>query len=221
MLLLVGSFRPTTSSRPKLLTDISDGFRLVWRDPLLRTLVIIVAVMNIGWSAWLSMMVLYMVKPGPGGLSEFGFGLMLTSIGIGGLVGALLTVPLVNRIGRRWAIGADILGTFLMLTIPALSSNAWWIGGAAIIGGFGGSMWSIVVSSIRQQIIPDAMLGRTGGVFRLFGYGALPLGSALAGLIGEAFSIPAVFAFCGGATALLFIPFFRNITPTALRYNQV
>jgi MFS family permease len=216
LLLLIGTFHPTKTSRPHLLTDIVAGMKYVWREPLLRTLVIIVGVMNLGWSAWLSVMVLYMVEPGPGGLSELGFGLMLTSIGIGGFLGALITVPLVNRFGRRWAIGADISGTLLMLAIPAVTANVWLIGGAAIFGGIGGSMWSIVVSSIRQQMVPDDMLGRTSGVFTLFGYGALPLGAALAGLIGEVVSIPAVFAICSGLTALLFMPFLRYITPTAI-----
>lgn len=220
LMLLVGAFRATSTSQRRLLTDIRAGIHFVWKDSLLRTLVIIVGVMNLGWSAWLSVMVLYMVEPGPGGLSELGFGLMLTSIGIGGLVGALITVRLVNRVGRRWAIGADIVGTFLMLAAPAFTANALIIGSAAIIGGIGGSMWSIVVSSLRQQIVPDEMLGRTGSVFQLFGYGALPLGAAFAGFIGEAISIPAIFGCCAGMTAFLILPFYRNITPDALQKHS-
>ena len=171
-------------------------------------------------SAWGSIMVLYVISPGPGGLSEIGYGVMLTSIGIGGLVGTLLAVPLVKRFGRRWAIGADILGTFVMLAVPALTPNAWAIGAAAVIGGIGGAMWSIVVSSIRQQIVPDDMMGRSSGVFRLFGYGALPLGSALAGFVAEGLGIPAVFALCAALTLLLFVPFFRSITSAALANSR-
>lgn len=216
VLLISGSFRPVTKTQPRLWADMASGLRFVWGNPLLKALVIIVAVMNLGWSAWASIMVLYVVEPGPGGLSELGYGVMLTSIGIGGLAGALLTVPLVNRLGRRWAIGADILGTFLMLGIPALTANPLAIGVGAVIGGVGGAMWSIVVSSIRQQVVPDDMLGRTGGVFRLFGYGALPIGAALAGGVAEVAGIPAVFALCAVLTLLLFIPFYWVITPSRL-----
>jgi MFS family permease len=77
-------------------------------------------------------------------------------------------------------------------------------------------MWSIVVSSIRQQVVPNDMLGRTGGVFRLFGYGALPLGSALAGIVAETAGLPAVFLICAVLTLVLFIPFYHDITATSL-----
>lgn len=210
--LISGTYK-ASSTRQRIVTDIVGGLRFVWNDRLLRALVIVVAVMNLGWSAWLSIMVLYVVAPGPGGLSEFGYGVMLTSIGLGGLLGTVAAVPFVTRFGRRWAIAADIVGTLIMLGIPALTADAWMIGAAASIGGVGGAMWSIVVSSIRQQVVPDDMLGRTAGVFRLFGYGALPLGSALAGIIAEGFGLPAVFAVCAGLTIFLLIPFYRDITP--------
>ncbi len=215
IIFISGSYRPqrTSGTEQRLLAEMAAGLRYVWENRLLRALVIIVAVMNVGWSAWMSIMVLYVVDPGPGGLSEVGYGVMLTSIGIGGLLGTVIAVPFVKRFGRKWAIAADIGGTFVMLAIPALTANAWMIGAAAVIGGLGGAMWSIVVASIRQQIIPDSMLGKSSGVFRLFGYGALPVGSALAGLIAELFGIPAVFALCAALTLFLLIPFYRDITP--------
>jgi MFS family permease len=216
LLLMAGSYKPVVTTRAPLVSELMSGITYVWRNALLRTLTIIVAVMNIGWSAWAAIMVLYVVAPGPGGLTEFEYGIMLTSIGIGGFVGAIVAVPIVERLGRRWAIGADIIGTFLMLWIPAITANAWAIGAAAVIGGIGGSMWSIVVSAIRQQMVPDDMQGKTAGVFRLFGYGALPLGAALAGFIAEQFSIPAAFAVCAAMTALLLIPFITVITPEAI-----
>lgn len=213
---MVGSFRPAVTQRKRLLPEIVSGLQFVWSSSLLRALAIIVAVMNMGWSAWMSVMVLYVVEPGAGGLTEFGYGVMLTSIGIGGLVGTLIAVPLVRRFGRRWAIGADIAGTFLMMLIPALTPNAWAIGAAAVIGGIGGAMWSIVVTSIRQEVVPDEMLGRTGGVFRLFGYGALSVGAALAGAVAEIAGIPAVFALFALLTLFLIVPFARSVTPLAL-----
>jgi MFS family permease len=216
LVLMTGTYKPVATTRAPLVSELMSGVRYVWRNALLRTLAIIVAVMNIGWSAWAAVMVLYVIAPGPGGLTEFEYGIMLTSIGIGGFVGAIVAVPIVERLGRRWAIGADIVGTFLMLWIPAITANAWAIGAAAVLGGIGGSMWSIVVSAIRQQMVPDDMQGKTSGVFRLFGYGALSVGAALAGFIGEQISIPAAFAVCAVMTALLLVPFFTVITPEAL-----
>ncbi|MCL4876648.1 MAG: MFS transporter [Anaerolineae bacterium] len=221
LLLMAGSFRVPRTDTPAIWSELALGFHYVWGNALLRTLAIVVAVMNLCWSAWLSVIVLYVVSPGPGGLSETGYGFMLTSIGIGGFVGVMITVPVVQRLGRRTAVGADLLGTFLMLAAPAITANVWLIGGAAVIGGIGGSLWSIVVSSVRQQMVPDHMQGKTAGVYRLFGYGALPIGAAFAGIVAEKISIPAVFALCAVLTALLLIPFHRVLTAEALNADSI
>ena len=45
------------------------------------------AMINGCWSAWGALIVLYAVRPGPMGLSEFAYGLLLTTAGIGGVAG--------------------------------------------------------------------------------------------------------------------------------------
>jgi MFS family permease len=212
LLWMTGSFRAADVVRRPMWTEIREGLAFVWSHDLLRTLNIIVAVMNFAWSAWAALIVLYVVAPGPGGLTVFGYGLMLTGIGIGGVLGGLLTTPIVRVIGYRWAIAADILGTVAFVAVPALTPNPWLVGAAAVIAGFGGAMWSIVVPTIRQTLVPDAMLGRVSGVGRLFGAGALAFGAAFAGIVAEFAGIPAVFAACAVLSALLFIPFTRHIT---------
>ncbi len=213
LIAMVGNFRPTRTSQAPFVSEMREGVRFVWQNRMLRTLAIIVAVMNLAWSAWSTVMVLYLIAPGPGNLSEFEFGLMLTGIGIGGVLGAVVAEPFARRAGRHWAVAIDILGTFLMMAVPIFTVNAWWIGGAAVLGGIGGSMWGVVVSSMRQQVTPEALQGRVSGVFRLFGYGALSVGAALAGLIAEYSSIPMVFVVVAVMNALLMIPFFRYIYP--------
>lgn len=214
ILLISGIYRPAIVSKQPVLTDIWEGIQFIWRHRLLRALIIIVAAMNIGWSAWGAIMVLYVVEPGPGGLSEVGFGIMLMGMGVGGVIGTFLAVPLVERFGRQWAIGLDILGTVVMLGVPALTSNPWAIGVAAIVGGTGGAIWSVIVSSLRQQAVPSELLGRTSGVFRLSGYGALPLGAAMAGFIAELTSIPTVFMLCALLSLAMMWPFYQDIVPS-------
>lgn len=211
LLLMVGNFRLVRTSQAPFLSEMWEGVRFVWHHRLLRTLAIILAVMNLAWSAWSTVMVLYLIAPGPGNLSEFEFGVMLTSIGIGGVVGAIVAEPFARRVGREWAIAADIIGTFLMMAVPIFTVNAWWIGAGAVIGGIGGSMWGVVVSSMRQQVTPEALQGRVSGVMRLFAYGALSIGAALAGIIAELHSIPMVFVVVAAMNALLIIPFWQDI----------
>jgi MFS family permease len=172
--------------------------------------------MNLCWSAWLSVMVLYAVAPGPGGLSESGYGTLVAGIGAGGLLGAVIVAPAQRAFGARWVIGADLLGTFAMVAVPALTANPWAVGTAAVAGGVGSTMWSVTVASVRQRAVPDALLGRVGGAFRLFGYGALSLGAVLAGVVAEVAGVRGVFVCCAVLSALLVAPFLAYVSKEAL-----
>jgi hypothetical protein len=66
----------------------------------------------------------------------------------------------------------------LAVGAPAVATNVWLIGVVVILGvlgGLGGTMWGVMVVSIRQQVVPDELQGRVGGAIRLFGYGAMAL----------------------------------------------
>jgi MFS family permease len=214
---LRGSYRPQPSGRQRRLgAEVAEGLRFLLRHRLLRTLAVIVFVMNLGWASWLAVLVLYAVRPGPMGLSPFGFGLLFTAIGAGGVVGTLITAPALRLLGRRWAIGADILGTVAMMATPAFTANRWAVGAAAFVGGVGATMWTVLVTSLRQQAVPDRLLGRVSSTFRLCSLGAAPVGSALAGVIAQVADVRAVFAAAAVLSALLLVPFFTVITNRAV-----
>ena len=63
----------------------------------------------------------------------------------------------------------------MLVGAPAVATNVWLIGVVVILGGLGGTMWGVMVVSIRQQVVPDELQGRVGGAIRLFGYGAMAL----------------------------------------------
>lgn len=212
LLSLTGSFRANRVRNSSITSDIAEGVKYLLQHRLLRTLTLLVGIMVACWSAWLSILVVFVVAPGPVGLDEWGYGLLLSGIGVGGLIGAMLVEPAVRLLGRRLVIGADILGTLIMMLVPALSTNPILIGIAAVIGGMGGTMWSVVVATLRQKIVPDELQGRVSGAMRLIGWGTLPIGAAFAGIIGQVLGVQAVFGICAALTALLFIPFFRIIT---------
>lgn len=218
--LLRGAFRPTSNGPLRLRQDIRAGLRFLARHRLLRTLALFVLVTNTGWGAWYTLLVLYAVAPGPLGLSEAGYGLLLTALGIGGVLGTLSAAPLQRLIGRRWAIGADLLGTATMLGMPALTTNPWLVAASIVVGGAGSAMWGIVVTSIRQHAVPDALLGRVTSTFRLGGFVGLTLGAAGGGALAEVAGLGTAFATCAVLSLLLFVPFAHVVTNSALRSAQ-
>ena len=53
----------------------------------------------------------------------------------------------------------------------------------SVAGVFTAMLWNIITVSFRQTIIPDNLLGRVNSVYRFFGWGMMPIGSAIGGLI--------------------------------------
>ncbi|MGH8877842.1 MAG: MFS transporter, partial [Stackebrandtia sp.] len=215
--LLAGRFAPTPAPSDQARSvnaDIGEGLRFLWRNRLLWTMTISVSVMITGWSAWLALLPTF--ATGELGLGATGYGLLLSAIGVGGLAGALLAEPINRLIGTRLTLLADIGGTIAMLALPALFDSPWLIGAAAFAGGMGGTLWSVTSRTITQDAVPDHMRGRFSATSRVIGWGTMPVGAGLAGVIAELWGPRPAFAVFALASAVLIIPFLRVVTPAAL-----
>jgi len=209
--LLKGQFRaestPEPGPREALRTQVTAGLRFIWRDRLLRNLTVITAAMNVFWAAWAAVLVVYLVAPGPGGLNTAGYGLLLTTMAIGGILGASLLGPLRRRLSAYRLLVLDVIGTVLLVGTPAMTTNPFLIGAAMVVGGAGSAVWRVIVTQIRQSVVPGAVLGRVYSASRVISWGVLPVGAALGGLVAELLGVRAVFAIGGVASASLLVVF--------------
>jgi hypothetical protein len=78
--LFAGDYRPRRTTRTSLMSDIREGVRYLAGHRLLRTLALIAGATNMCWFAWQSVLILYALAPGPMGLNEFGYGLLLMTV---------------------------------------------------------------------------------------------------------------------------------------------
>jgi len=92
--------------------------------------------------------------------------------------------------------------------MPFLAPGAWmWVAGAgwvvvlAVVG-----CNNVVLVSFRQSVTPERLLGRMNASFRFVLMGALAIGGAASGAIGEAVSPRAALAAGATALALVWIP---------------
>jgi predicted MFS family arabinose efflux permease len=206
LLLLAGRYRAVRPAvPPRFRTELVEGVRWVWRQPAIRVLTGTGAVMAGAWSAWVAVLPLYMVKPGPGGLSTSEYGLLLTTLALGGLCGTVLAPGVQRRFGLSAVVTCDVLAVIAMVLTPALTSDAYAIGAAAFLGGAGSGMWNVVVVSWRQRLTPDGLLGRVSATGRLLTWGMMPVGAACAGAVAQLVDVRAAFGLAGAATVgLLF-----------------
>ncbi|MFI5824751.1 MFS transporter [Streptomyces rishiriensis] len=194
--------------------QIAGGLRYLWQHTLLRTMSLILTVLCACWGAWLALMPLFATDVMQ--LSPRQYGTLLSALGVGGLTGAL-TVTRVNRtLGRRWAMFADLAGTFAMMAVPALTTDLWAVAAAAFAGGMGGTLWTVNARTIGQRLVPDALLGRYTAVSRLFSWGAMPLGAGAMGLLAQWLGLRLAFLVFAASVAVTVVPFLRVLTRPAL-----
>jgi MFS family permease len=212
LLLMRGAFSASSQkdsqAQQNMWQHITEGLRFLWKDRLIRDLTLFTASMNLFWSGWGALIVLYAVRPGPMGLSEFEYGIFLTAMAIGGLLGSLVCERLQKSLGTRNALALDFVGTILLVGVPALTTNPLAVGGAAFFAGMGATVWVILVASIRQRLVPGALLGRVYSASRFISWGIGPIGALLAGFVAEIWDIRTMFAIGGIVsigTMLLFL----------------
>jgi MFS family permease len=201
---LVGSFRPERSAPPgRIDREIREGIAYLAGHDLLRTLAVVLAVLNLANGAGNALLVLYAVEPGRMGLSEVGFGVLLTTNAVGTIAGTILAPTIERRIGRANILLAGIVMLALIDVVLVVAPDPILVGAAYATGGLFFGAFNVTYQSLRQRLVPDRILGRVVATFRMLGWGALPLGAAIGGLIGETLGLEAVFAFAAVLTLLM------------------
>jgi MFS family permease len=146
--LFVGDYRPRRATRTSLTSDIREGVKYLAQHRLLRTLALVAGATNMCWFAWQSVLVLYALVPGPMGLSEFGYGLLLMTGAAGSVVGSFFVGPAERLVGRGRLLCLCLVGWSLWLAGPALSSSPWVVGALMVIGSITGIWWNIISISL-------------------------------------------------------------------------
>ncbi len=172
------------SSAPKgnLREEITEGLRWLWGHRLLRTLAVAMGVANVAFCAAFAVFVLYARERL--GLSEVGYGFLLTTFAVGGLAGAGLATRLARRFGTAAVLRAGLIVEILTHLTLAITTNPLVAGGVIVIFGVHTMVWGVLASAIRQRAVPDRLRGRVGGVHGLLETG----GAALGWLLGAVFT---------------------------------
>lgn len=201
-----GSAVPTGRRRGELVA----GFRFLWRQPVVRTLTLFTAAMNVVWAVATALLVVYVVEPGPLGLTAAQYGLLLTAMAVGGLIASVLVEPLRRWVGTTRLMIADAVGTVLFVAPVAFDAGIWAVAGGAVVAGAGSSIWRILAGTIRQNLSPPELLGRIYSASRMISWGVIPASAALAGVIAEVWGLRTAFVAAtvlGVAVLAAFVPF--------------
>jgi predicted MFS family arabinose efflux permease len=198
---------PIAHAGESLGRSLQAGLRHVASDPLLRATVLL------GFSASFLAFPLITYLPviaGKGlGTGASGYSMLLTSVGVGAIVGAVGTAQRGHTAGRgRVMLVAYAL--FGCVTIGAVLSRWQWLSMALLVGsGFFMTSASSTLNSLVQEMAPEALRGRVLSIFGLAFRGGGPVGSLVAGALVRRAGAPAIMAVFSAlllviAAALLF-----------------
>jgi MFS family permease len=197
-----------------LKAEIHEGLQWLWHRPLLRTLAIALGLTNLGFQMGQAIFVLFATETL--GVSERGFGVLLAVMAVGAIVGGIAGDRIVGRLGKAPAlISALVIWIFTMIG-TGLAPAAWVVAIFVLVESLAATVWNVVTVSLRQEIVPQRLFGRVNSVYRWFGWGGIPIGGLLGGIIAHAFGLRAPYFFGAAVVALALVVALPHVTPHAL-----
>jgi MFS family permease len=192
-----------TIEHPSMRTAIADGLRWLTRHRLLRTLALLLGVNNFCFQ--LGAVTLVLLATQTLHLSARGYGLLLAAAAIGSVVGGMVNARIVARIGALPALLAALGANVVIFEAIAVSPDAIVLGALLALNGFATTMWNVVTVSLRQQVVPSEFLGRVNSIYRMIGWGMIPLGALTGGVIAHLLGLRAGYSVAGVIRGLALI----------------
>ena len=198
---VVTSTKKEVEEGTSIRADMVEGIRWLVAHPPMRTLALTILTFNVTFGAAWSVLVLYAGERL--GMNAVGFGLLSTAVAVGGIVGTVSY----DRLERRFSLG-DIMRVGLLIETSthlwlALTTSPEVALATLAVFGAHASVWATTSTVVRQRAVPEELMGRVGGVYRVAIVGGLVIGTPIGGLLARTFGITAPFWFGFVGSALL------------------
>jgi MFS family permease len=189
-------------------SEMLEGLRWLFAHPPMRTLALTIFTFNITFGAAWSVLVLYAGQRL--GMNAVGFGLLTTAVALGGVIGTVSY----GRLERRFKL-SDIMRVGLIIEtfthlILALTTSAAIALATLVVFGAHAFVWGTTSTVVRQRAVPDSLLGRVSGVYRVAIMGGIVIGTPIGGLLAKTFGITAPFWFAFAGSAFLVVVLWRQ-----------
>jgi MFS family permease len=195
------------TDRPKMRTQVAQGLRWLAGHRLLRVIAVLLGVYNFANQMGQAVLVLLATQTLHVGTRGYGF--LLAAAAVGSVLGGLVNPLLTRRLGMlpSLIIGGGI-NAAVFVGIGLAPSPA--VAAVMLAGqGFAVAMWNVVTISLRQRIVPSALLGRVNSVYRMLGWGLMPIGALAGGFVAHAAGLRAPYVVAGvlcGVSLLAALP---------------
>lgn len=190
-------------SQKSMLREIIDGLKYIKGKPILIETLILVSIMGtfvFNYNVLIPVFTKNVLHMG-----EKTYGMLMSSLGAGSLIGALL-VSFKSRVGpSRTLMIASSIGIGIMLILTG-SSNLYYLTALSLaITGIFNMFFSTTANTTLQMNSKDEYRGRVMSVYSLVFAGATPLGNLFSGYVSGRYGAGAAFMLSGVSTIVLII----------------
>jgi MFS family permease len=207
-----------TSQRPKLFVAIRAGLSWVWVHPVIRPMIFATAFYMTFTSGIQALYVFYLSRNLH--LASGWIGFTLAFLGVGALVGSLLSLKTLSRFGPGpTTFWVTVIGNAAFLLIPLAGGSAGvtiaMLALAQALIGMSLPMAQVSMGSLRMRLTPNDMQGRVVASFHGLSLGLAPVGALLAGLLAQAVGLRLIlFIFAIGVLIPIAVMWFSPIPST-------
>jgi MFS family permease len=195
--------RPDTAGRrTRVRAEVAEGLRWLLRQRMLRTMAILIGLLNVTLAAATAVLVLLAKERLHVG--SVGYGALFTCMAVGSLLGSAVGDRVIRRVTATWTIRIGLLVEALTHLTLALATNVYIVGVVMAAFGIHAALWTIVGTSLRQRLTPEHMLGRVSSANLFISAGGEVAGALLGGALAGAFGITAPY-WVGFVVALIVV----------------
>ncbi len=179
--------------RERIRTDIAEGLRFLWHQPVIRTMTFSVFCACLSWGGTFGLLVVYANRALHMTRVDVRLGFLYSAGELGGLI-SIAAVPMLIRrlpIGRLTAV--FLVANAAALAFLSVAPSYGW----ALLAFFFYELVYIMVTTtgitVRQMLTPDHLQSRVNTAGRMIAWGGNPVGAVLGGLLAEVLPIRLTF----------------------------
>jgi MFS family permease len=191
---------PQGAQRDRIRGQIAEGLRWLAGHRLLRVVAVLLGIYN--FANQMGQAILVLLATQALHVSTRGYGLLLAASAVGSVAGGLVNPVLTRRLGLLSSLVLPALGDAAAFVGIGLAPGPVVVAALLAVQGFSVAMWNVVTISLRQQIVPGHLLGRVNSVYRMLGWGLMPLGALAGGFVAHAAGLRAPYIAAGLVCAL-------------------
>lgn len=140
------------------------------------------------------------------GLGPIGYGVLLTTSGLGAIVGSLVAHRVIAALGDGTYLRFAVVIETIIPAIMVFTRSPIVAGVALFLFGCHATVWGTVLVSLRQELTPDSLRGRVQSAHGLIENGTAAPGALLGGFLAANLGITSPFWVSSFVGALL-LPF--------------